>query len=233
MQVIFNADDFGLTKGVTDGIIQSHTKGIVTSTSLIMNGRAVSHAVEQAKKHPSLRVGLHLVLSWGKPLRMDVDDLMNENGYFKFTNTYNNMPTPNLEQLKSEWQAQIEAFINTELPLNHLDSHHHIHGWDPIKKITVELAKQYNVPVRYIPSLKCHREILRTDYLYTGFYGNGVRKDLFNQLKKVKTDTIEVMTHPAIVDNDLKELSSYSTKRENELDILKSIHVPDWVTLIE
>ena len=71
MQVIFNADDFGLTKGVTDGIIQSHTKGIVTSTSLIMNGRAVSYAVEQAKKHPSLRVGLHLVLSWGKPLRMD------------------------------------------------------------------------------------------------------------------------------------------------------------------
>lgn len=232
MQVIINADDFGLTKGVTDGIIHLHRKGIITSTSLMMNGRAVTYAVEQAKKNHSLRVGIHLVLSWGKPLIKKSHDLTNERGNFKYTNTFQEMEPPNVEQVKEEWQTQIEAFIDTGLSLNHIDSHHHIHGWEPIKQITIELAQLYKVPVRYVDSLKNNKSILRTEHLYTGFYGDGVSEDIFLQLKKLEVESVEVMTHPAILDAALKEVSSYSTKRAEELQILQALEIPDWVSFI-
>ena len=66
--VLVNADDFGLTTGVNAGTLDSHVNGIVNSATMIMNGYAVEEAVRLAKQHPSLRVGVLLVLSWGKPL---------------------------------------------------------------------------------------------------------------------------------------------------------------------
>lgn len=66
MRIEINADDFGLTKGVTDGIIQAHQNGCVTSTTLMMNGLATDYAVEKAAENPDLKIGIHLVLTWGR-----------------------------------------------------------------------------------------------------------------------------------------------------------------------
>lgn len=222
MRVLVNADDFGLTKGVTDGIIQAHTHGIVNTTTLMMNGLAVDYAVQQAKKHPSLRVGIHLVLTWGKPISNHVPDLVDAEGNFKFTKRYTELDTPNLEQVDKEWRAQMDAFKASGLPLHHIDSHHHIHGWEPVKDIVVQLAQDYGVPVRTVTSLKDHPGILLTDELYLGFYGDGIEEDLFSKLKKLNTESVEVMTHPAIVDHDLRKISSYTDIRERELEILKN-----------
>jgi predicted glycoside hydrolase/deacetylase ChbG (UPF0249 family) len=65
-QVILNADDFGLTRGVNEGIIRAHHEGILTSATLMANGAAFEDAVEQARVTPSLGVGCHLVLVGGK-----------------------------------------------------------------------------------------------------------------------------------------------------------------------
>ena len=43
--LINNADDFGASVGVNRGIFESHRRGVVTSTSLMMTGRAVCEAV--------------------------------------------------------------------------------------------------------------------------------------------------------------------------------------------
>src|SRR5690625_7439350 len=67
MNILFNADDFGLTKGVTDGVIKAHSEGVVGSTTLMMYGKATDYAVEQAKRHPTLDIGINIVLSWGYP----------------------------------------------------------------------------------------------------------------------------------------------------------------------
>jgi len=159
MKVLFNADDFGLTKGVTDGIIKAHTNGIVHSTTLMMNGKSLYYAVEQAKSHPTLQVGIHLVLTWGEPIRDDVSELMDENGLFKYKNTFREVKPPNVKHVEKEWRAQIEAFLATGLTLHHIDSHHHVHGWEPLKDVVIKLAKEYDVPVRYVDSLKDHPEL--------------------------------------------------------------------------
>lgn len=229
MKVLFNADDYGLTKGVTDGIIKAHEEGFVHATTLMMNGNAVAYAVEQAKQHPNLRVGIHLVLTWGKPLRDDVSDLINEVGTFKFNSAFAEMEAPDVHQVEKEWRTQIEAFLATGLTLHHIDSHHHVHGWEPLKEVVYKLAKDFQVPVRYVDSLKESPEILLTDTLYVGFYGEGVGRNLFEKLHGLPVESVEVMTHPAYVDSDLQQVSSYTSKRKEELDILCSLKVPDWV----
>src|SRR5436190_3388019 len=62
MILIVNADDFGMTPGVNRGIISAHESGIVTSTSLMVRGAAAAEAVELAREHPQLSVGLHVDL---------------------------------------------------------------------------------------------------------------------------------------------------------------------------
>ncbi|WP_217587797.1 chitin disaccharide deacetylase [Lentibacillus saliphilus] len=232
MKVLFNADDFGLTKGVTDGIIHAHTKGVVGATTLMMNGRATDYAVRKAKAHPSLKIGIHLVLTWGKPISNDVTSLVDENGLFKFKNTFASMEPPNVEAVRKEWMHQIEAFLETGLKLHHIDSHHHVHGWPPLKDIVINLAQQYNVKVRYVDSLKDEHQLLLTETLYTDFYEQGVNDKIFNRLQSLDTASVEVMTHPAYVDQDLQEISSYLEKREEELAILTSLNVPDWANIV-
>ena len=77
IEVLVNADDFGLTRAVNYGILDSHKHGIVNSTTMMMNAKATEHAIEIAKGTPSLRVGIHLVMTWGKPLLTDVPSLVN------------------------------------------------------------------------------------------------------------------------------------------------------------
>ncbi len=67
-RLIVNADDFGLTTGVNQAIAEAHTSGIVTSTTLMANGRAFRDAVTVAHANPTLSVGCHVVLVDGFPL---------------------------------------------------------------------------------------------------------------------------------------------------------------------
>lgn len=229
MKILFNADDFGLTKGVTDGIIKAHTEGVVGLTTLMMNGYAVDYAVVRAKQNPSLKVGIHLVLTFGKPIANHVPDLIKPDGTFKYTNAFQNMEEPNLIQVEKEWEAQIQAFLQTGMPLHHIDSHHHVHGWEPLKEIVMKLANKYAVPVRYVDSLKEHPEILLTETLWLDFYSDGVDDQIFEKLRKLTHASVEIMTHPAIIDEDLKKITSYVEKRAEELAILCSLEVPSWV----
>ncbi|WP_042148116.1 chitin disaccharide deacetylase [Paucisalibacillus sp. EB02] len=232
MKVLFNADDFGLTKGVTDGIIQAHTKGVVGSTTLMVNGKAFEYAVGQARNYPSLKVGIHLVLTWGKPISNQVPNLLDANGNFKYKSNYLDMDFPNIEDVEKEWRAQIEAFLATGLKLDHIDSHHHVHGWEPLKEVVVKLAQEYNVPVRYVDSFSDYPNLLLTDTLYLDFYGKGIEENIFGNLQDLDVQSVEVMTHPAIIDDELRSVSSYTDKRVQELDILCSLEIPDWVEIL-
>ena len=77
-KVIINADDFGYSSAVNLGIITSHKKGILTSTTLMANMSGCDEAIMLAKENPNLGVGCHLVLTCGKPLTKGAS-LINEN----------------------------------------------------------------------------------------------------------------------------------------------------------
>src|SRR5438094_759071 len=67
-RLVVNADDFGLSSGVNDGILEAHAAGVVSSVSVLVNAPGWEHAVAALRGTESLGVGLHLNLTAGEPL---------------------------------------------------------------------------------------------------------------------------------------------------------------------
>src|SRR5258707_5165439 len=127
--LIVNADDLGWTHGVNRGIAEAHRNGIVTSASLLANGRAFEAGVQMAGESPRLGVGVHLNLSDGKPVAPaeEVKSLLDENGDFSggpeallFRLTAKSLET---KEVETEWNAQIEKVRAAGVCPNHLDRH--------------------------------------------------------------------------------------------------------------
>ncbi len=80
--LIVTADDFGLAPEINEAVELAHTKGILTAASLMVGGAAVGDAVARARRLPSLRVGLHLVLVDGLPVLPPeaIPDLLDAHG---------------------------------------------------------------------------------------------------------------------------------------------------------
>ena len=60
--LIVNGDDFGASHGVNVGVIEAHDRGILTSTSMMVDMPASAEAGRLAARHPAFGVGLHVVL---------------------------------------------------------------------------------------------------------------------------------------------------------------------------
>src|SRR5471032_3146050 len=65
--LILTADDFGLHTRVNEAVERAHRNGVLSSASLMVAGDAAADAVERARRLPTLRVGLHVVLADGRP----------------------------------------------------------------------------------------------------------------------------------------------------------------------
>jgi predicted glycoside hydrolase/deacetylase ChbG (UPF0249 family) len=126
--LIVNADDFGASTGVNRGIRECHTHGMVTSTSLMVTGRALDEALSIARDHPALAVGLHWDV-WGEDEReFDLD---------------------NLAAVRDEFRRQLEAFHARlgRMP-THVDSHRHAHRRTHLRPVFRELVEPLVVPLR-------------------------------------------------------------------------------------
>lgn len=134
-----NADDFGFTPDVNDGIVEAHRSGILTATTLMANGDAFEHAVELARTHPHLDIGCHLVLVGGNSL---IDG--------------RRLPATIAELLKEimagrwnpyqELRAQIEKITSAGIAPTHLDTHKHTHLFPPVLSAVARLSCEFSIP---------------------------------------------------------------------------------------
>lgn len=229
-RLIVNADDFGMTQGNTIGILLAHQQGIVTSTTCMMNMPYAEFALEQAKKYPRLGVGIHLVLTIGSPLIREAQSYTDKNGEFLKRNTYpGGNPHADLTELYQEWKAQIEKFIAiTGHKPTHIDSHHHVHLLPHHIEVTKKLAQEYDLPIRqrhqimstyeYVPCYdKMDEEDISLDYLYNIFFNH--------------QGTLELMCHPALIDQRLYDMSSYHLPRMKELELLTSQEIKQFIDM--
>lgn len=230
-KLIVNADDFGYSKGVNYGIIEAHTNGVVNSATILMNMEGTDHAIELAKRHPTLGVGIHLTLDLGRPLCHDVPSLVDEDGNFFGFHTVLAKEEINEAELEKEWTAQIEKFLATGLTLTHMDSHHHNHQLPWVAPVTAKLSKKYQLPVRvtegaHLPLPTELQNVERfTSNCLADFYADDVTFDYFKNLpERVKSlDSVEIMCHPAYIDYPLLKGSSYVEERVKELHILTNV----------
>lgn len=149
---IFNADDFGISKGVNAAIEKAHKEGILNSASLMVNQKYAPEAIEKARQMPDLEMGLHINLTNEEPAAnpKDIPLLVGENG--KLKNGFVNLlllsflhPCELARQVEIEVRAQIEKYMQSGLKLEHLDSHRHVHLIPVIFKVVKKLGDEFNV----------------------------------------------------------------------------------------
>lgn len=144
-RVIFNADDFGRSRSVNEAVIRAHREGVLTTASLMVNGEAFDEAVQLARQHPSLGVGLHLTLVKGKATLPpgQIPGLVNARGEFT-----GNAVAAGLNaffkrslraQLEAEIRAQMVKFQATGLVMDHLNGHLNFHLHPSIFGILIRL----------------------------------------------------------------------------------------------
>lgn len=147
--LVVTADDFGLAVEVNDAIEAAHTRGILTAASLMVGSPAAADAVARARRLPSLKVGLHLVLIEAEPVlpASQVPGLVGADGKFRSDMAAYGPAlffSPALRrQLAAEIEAQFEAFALTGLPLDHVNAHKHFHMHPAIARQIVRLGKRY------------------------------------------------------------------------------------------
>jgi hopanoid biosynthesis associated protein HpnK len=151
-QLILNADDFGLTRGVNEGIIRAHREGILTSTTLMACGSAFDHAVELAKLNPRLGIGCHLVLVGGKavaPLE-EISSLASKDGRLPdslaifVTRLSTGMIRP--KEIERELRAQILKIRAAGIDPTHLDTHKHTHAHPVVMGALSRVARELGIP---------------------------------------------------------------------------------------
>lgn len=156
-KLIVNADDFGLTAGVNRAIIEGHTRGAITSATLMANMPAFDEAVRLAKEHPSLGVGLHINITQGRPVAdaRSVGSLIDDRGEFWGTSTaiLKRMLGGRLkiEEVVVELRAQIEKALNAGLRLTHVDSHKHTHALPQVCEAIISTIKDYGINAARAP----------------------------------------------------------------------------------
>lgn len=247
--LIVNADDFGLTEGVSRGILRAHRDGLVTSTTFMTNFPWAPQMAPLLAEAPALGVGIHLNLTTGRPLlpASQVPTLVTKEGAFSkaLTHLVTRVDPGEVEQ---EWAAQIERGIELlgRLP-THLDTHRYLQGYPAFAEVVVRLAQRYGIPaVRNLyPGRQMRpagrlgafnpanwvvdRYIQRSSQavLDSGLHcpqeilvGDFDRERLLGRLTGLHDCVTELVCHPGIVDETLRAITSLVEQREVELGAL-------------
>ena len=222
MRLIINADDFGLSKSISDGIIEGIQGGYITSTSIMANMEYAEYAIKEAIMNNINCIGLHINLTVGKPI-LDNINLVNENGVFLYNRKQIENSKLTYEDAYNEIIAQIkmiDKYSNGLVRIDHIDMHHHLCDNDNIKKAVIDIAEKYNVPIRN--EFEC--DISRPDILYKDFTIKSVSLNSLKEMIKKYQDKdiiVELVTHPGYVDDYTKSITSY-LERDKELHVLKN-----------
>ena len=148
-RLIINADDFGMTSGVNRGIAEAAAKGVVTSSTLMVNSSRFDEAVHLAKSFPALGVGCHAVLIQGIPMASGLAPLTNGSGRFK--NSIRDFAQKALsgklaaDEVQNEIAAQIRKIQQSGLTVTHLDSHKHTHMFPQVLRPALRAARECGV----------------------------------------------------------------------------------------
>jgi len=206
--LIINADDFGASTGVNRGILVCHTRGVVTSASLMVTGRAVREAVSMSRDHPALSVGLHWDV-WGEDEReFDID---------------------NVRAVREEFHRQIDQFhgLLGRMP-THIDSHRHAHREQHLLPVFRELVEPLSIPlrddgrVRFVGGFYAQWEWMVTNLEYVSV---AFLQQMLHQ--EVLEGWTEFSCHPGYVSEDYTAV--YLKEREEEVLTLTDSRILDTI----
>ncbi len=237
-RLVVNADDFGFTRDVNQGIVDAHREGILTATTLMAPGAAFDDAVRLAKEHPSIDVGCHLVLVGSPGFPESVAQLIRAVA-LKRIRVYEAMA------------AQVRKILDAGIAPTHLDTHKHTHLLPPVLDAVARISEEFRIPwvrrpfdfplhasgiawskravstgfrvvrPRFAGILKRHG-CRSTDH-FAGFRitGNYDAAELAALIRALPEGSTEFMCHPGRCTNELRAASTrLKESRERELRAL-------------
>lgn len=213
--LIVNADDFGLSPGVSRGIIRAHREGIVTSASLMVRQPAAAAAAGYGRECPELSLGLHF----------DIGEWVFRAGGWELIDAP--VAQNDFKSIKAEAERQLHLFrrLAGRNP-THIDSHQHVHRGAPVRRALAEIADGISVPLR-----GCDPRVN-----YRGdFYGQNSKGERLpemisvSRLAKILADLPDGITelgcHPGLPDDATE--AAYRVERAEELEVLCDPKVRD------
>ncbi len=151
--LIITADDFGASKNINEGIkFAAKNKAITTISALSNFNESLSDLKKISENHPDIGIGVHLNIITGKPILNveQVPSLVGVNGsFYPIEALLTKINSISVDDLRKELRAQIIALAKYDIRLDHLSDHYGILSlYSPFFDIIIELAKEFNVPVR-------------------------------------------------------------------------------------
>lgn len=152
--LIVTADDYGLSDGICRAIIEAHTNGVVTATSVLAVGQSFGYGAQRLRDTPSLAVGAHLALVGEDPpilTAAEIPSLVNRRG--KFPLSYRAVVARaalgrvDPADVRREFAAQVATIRAAGLDIGHVDTHQHTHLWPSIARVVVDLARDEGIGV--------------------------------------------------------------------------------------
>jgi chitin disaccharide deacetylase len=254
-QLVVNADDFGFTRDVNHGIIEAHTRGILTATTLMANGAAFDDAVRLAREHPALDVGCHLVLVQGPSVLSPNRALPASLQELVTTLCRRGI------RVYDELRAQVERIAGAGLNPTHLDTHKHTHLLPPVLDAVCRIAEEFRiqwvrrpfdfplsggpVPISkralsrslHVVRRRFHRKLTqhgcRTTDQFAGFQltGRFGAAELTRLLRALPPGSTEFMCHPGRCTDELRGMRTrLKESRERELNALTAPEVRQALT---
>ncbi len=138
IRLAVNADDFGFTRDVNDGIAAAHRDGILTSATLMATGPAFDHAILLSQASPRLDIGCHLVLIGGEsltcgPLPANLTALVGALARGRIP-------------VYDEFAAQVRKIQAAGIQPTHLDTHKHTHLVPSVLQAIARISRDFGIP---------------------------------------------------------------------------------------
>jgi len=241
--LITNADDFGFTTDVNEGIVHAHRHGILTAATLMATGAAFDHAVILAHENPELDIGVHLVLLGSPGYPATVSGLIKAIGMRRI---------PIREKLVEQVRRVLEAGLRP----THLDTHKHTHLLPQVLDAVARISEEFQIPwvrrpfdlpmsasgiswktrlasksfgfVRSRFHAKLAKHHCRTTDHFAGFQLTGRYRaaELSKLIRGLPEGITEFMCHPGFCTDELRGARTrLKESRRQELDALTSAEV--------
>jgi len=237
--LIVNADDFGMSHAINAGILRTLTDGVVRSTTLMVPCPWALHAMRLLRDHPDIAFGVHLTVvsefadyRWGPLTPRDrVESLLDATGYFSSNDRQAELlARAKLDELETEFRAQIEAMLSAGLRPTHLDWHCLYDGGRPdIFDLTLGLAREYGLVLRVFDATRSER--LQRQGLPAADHGvvdstrlatAGKATRFVQMLRELPAGLSEWAVHPGLGTAEARTIDRWWAKRAADLRFLVS-----------
>jgi predicted glycoside hydrolase/deacetylase ChbG (UPF0249 family) len=227
-----SADDWGLSRGVNDGIFDLAQRGVVKRVSIMAGTSSLTYKLSELKAIPGIELGLHFNLTLGKSRSKTL---------LSWLLSFGQKRKALIEAARAELMSQIAEVKALGVNLVYLDGHHHMHLLPGFLQNAADILKREGIKTVRLPydkalwftgkfpilvlTLFARKRVGQMGFL-SGEFLYPLKNHFLDparlRAKIAINPDAEIIVHPA-TDADVHEIDSYNEGRVFEYRALRTI----------